>query len=95
MINKREGHCKIICHSGKSRKAKLTFAITQESQLQKSLCVIPSKDGIQSFQDILDPGFRRGDLNKLVLQLAQEIKIYFVCASAKTTFVKCIIVRSK
>jgi hypothetical protein len=45
--------------------------------LQKSLCVIPSKaklhvhkDGIQYFQDLLDPGFRRGDLNKLVLQLA-------------------------
>jgi hypothetical protein len=35
------------------------------------------KDGIQYFQDILGPGFmsmklrfRRGDLNKLVLQLA-------------------------
>jgi hypothetical protein len=26
------------------------------NQLQKSLCVIPSKDGIQSFQDLLDPG---------------------------------------
>ncbi len=44
-------------------------------QLQKSLCVIPSKDGIQYFQDILDPGFmnmklrfRRGELNKRVLQ---------------------------
>jgi hypothetical protein len=47
------------------------------SQLQKSLCVIPSKaklhvhkDGIQSLQYVLDTGFRRGDLNKLVLQLA-------------------------
>jgi putative ABC transport system permease protein len=62
--------------------------LQQESQLQKSLCVIPSKDGIQSFQYLLEPGlmfmklrfmniklrFRRGDLNKLVLQLAQDKK---------------------
>ncbi len=27
----------------------------------KAIIVIPSKDGIQSFQDVLDPGFRRGD----------------------------------
>jgi hypothetical protein len=40
------------------------------SQLQKSLCTIPSKDAIPYFQDILDLGFRRHDLNKLVLQLA-------------------------
>ena len=26
-----------------------------------SFCVIPAKAGIQSFQRILDPGFRRGD----------------------------------
>jgi hypothetical protein len=25
------------------------------------LIVIPAKAGIQSFQDLLDPGFRRGD----------------------------------
>jgi len=30
------------------------------SLLQKSLAVIPAKAGIQSFQDVLDPGFRRG-----------------------------------
>jgi hypothetical protein len=31
------------------------------SQLQKSFYVIPAKAGIQSFQYILDPGFRRSD----------------------------------
>jgi hypothetical protein len=31
------------------------------------------KDGSQYFQDILDPGFCRGDLNKLVLQLAHPL----------------------
>ncbi len=41
---------------------------TRRSQLQKSLYVIPSEDGIQSFQYVLAPGFmniklrfRRGD----------------------------------
>ncbi|MBM3299970.1 MAG: hemerythrin domain-containing protein [Deltaproteobacteria bacterium] len=29
--------------------------------MQKSLAVIPAKAGIQSFQDVLAPGFRRGD----------------------------------
>jgi hypothetical protein len=24
-------------------------------------CVVPAKAGIQLFQDVLDPGFRRGD----------------------------------
>ncbi|MBM3300014.1 MAG: hypothetical protein FJY85_08670 [Deltaproteobacteria bacterium] len=32
-----------------------------QSLLQKSLAVIPAKAGIQSFQDVLAPGFRRGD----------------------------------
>jgi hypothetical protein len=48
--------------------------------LQKSLRFIPSKDGIQYFQDLLDHGFmnmklrfRRGDLNMRVLQLARLI----------------------
>jgi hypothetical protein len=29
--------------------------------LQKSLGVIPEEAGIQVFQQLLDPGFRRGD----------------------------------
>jgi len=29
--------------------------------LQKSLTVIPAKAGIQSFQEVLDPDFRRDD----------------------------------
>jgi hypothetical protein len=31
--------------------------LNQLSQLQKSLFVIPSKDGIQALQYVLDPGF--------------------------------------
>jgi hypothetical protein len=31
------------------------------SLLQKSIYVIPAKAGIQVFQPLLDPGFRRGD----------------------------------
>jgi hypothetical protein len=45
--------------------AQLAFRFRQNffnlSQLQKSFYVIPAKAGIQSFQRILDPGFRRGD----------------------------------
>jgi uncharacterized protein (DUF486 family) len=33
----------------------------QGSQLQKSLYIILAKVGIQLFQYVLDPGFRRGD----------------------------------
>jgi hypothetical protein len=33
----------------------------QESLLQKSLGVILAEAGIQAFQQLLDPGFRRGD----------------------------------
>ena len=29
--------------------------------LKRSISVIPAKSGIQLFQDVLDPGFRRGD----------------------------------
>jgi len=29
--------------------------------LKRSFSVIPAKAGIQFFQDVLDPGFRRGD----------------------------------
>jgi hypothetical protein len=31
------------------------------SQLQNAFYVMPAKAGIQSFQQILDPGFHRGD----------------------------------
>jgi hypothetical protein len=31
------------------------------SQLQKSIIVIPAEAGIQSFQSVLDTGFRRND----------------------------------
>jgi len=29
--------------------------------LKRRISVIPAKAGIQLFQDVLDPGFRRGD----------------------------------
>jgi hypothetical protein len=31
--------------------------------------VIPAKAGIQFFQDVLDPGFRRGDASKEFLRV--------------------------
>jgi hypothetical protein len=32
-----------------------------EKSLKLPIFVIPAKAGIQLFQDVLDPGFRRGD----------------------------------
>ena len=37
------------------------ITLINASQLQNSYSVIPAKAGIQSYQCILDPGFRRGD----------------------------------
>jgi hypothetical protein len=36
--------------------------------------VIPAKAGIQLFQDVLDPGFRRGDAPRDFLRLHQILK---------------------
>jgi hypothetical protein len=36
-------------------------------------CVIPAKAGIQLFQDVLDPGFRRGDDPRDFLQDHQAL----------------------
>jgi hypothetical protein len=34
--------------------------------------VIPAEAGIQSFQDVLDPGFRRGDASRYFLRDHQK-----------------------
>jgi hypothetical protein len=40
---------------------KLAILPRDMSLLQKSIYVIPAKAGIQAFQALLEPGFRRGD----------------------------------
>jgi hypothetical protein len=42
-------------------------------------CVIPAKAGIQLFQDVLDPGFRRGDDPRDFLREGQYFMISLSC----------------
>jgi hypothetical protein len=37
--------------------------------------VIPAKAGIQLFQDILDPGFRRGDEGEVLLTKSSSVVV--------------------
>jgi hypothetical protein len=54
----------------------LCFAVIKNDDLIKSRnsikFVIPAKAGIQLFQDVLDPGFRRGDASRDFLRNHQE-----------------------
>ncbi len=40
--------------------------------LKRRISVIPAKAGIQLFQDVLDPGFRRGDAPRDFLRNYQK-----------------------
>jgi hypothetical protein len=46
---------------GNQTKAQIADKMILLSQLQKSIIVIPAEAGIQSFQSVLDTGFRRCD----------------------------------
>jgi hypothetical protein len=51
--------CEIIKFDGLVKSLKMPFS------------VIPAKAGIQLFQDVLDPGFRRGDASRYFLRVHQ------------------------
>jgi len=47
-------------------------------------CVIPAKAGIQLFQDVLDPGFRRGDDPRDFFRDHYEMAIMNKCSKGKS-----------